>query len=143
AIVGTLILGFPIEGLMLKMSGEVREASSHRMDRGHGGESFSANAGSSGSSVGGVLKKKKKFIAPLCSCGNQGPHCKFFAWLDDYVTCLNQSDVANTAAVVDPMKKIEEMIESFEMKIMMMEAEYQKGEKKGRSKTREQLFYSS
>ncbi|MED6126961.1 hypothetical protein PIB30_083541 [Stylosanthes scabra] len=99
---------------MLKMSGEAREASSHRMDKGHGGESFSANAGSNGSSVGGVLKKKKKFIAPLCSCGA-------YAILFEASTPSNPnrlslgasiiSDVANTAAVVDPMKRIEERID--------------------------------
>ncbi|MED6171261.1 hypothetical protein PIB30_039159 [Stylosanthes scabra] len=37
----------------------------------HGGESWGATIGSDGSSVGGTLKKmKKKFVAPICSCGD-------------------------------------------------------------------------
>ncbi|MED6157806.1 hypothetical protein PIB30_026883 [Stylosanthes scabra] len=142
---------------MLKMSGEARESSSHRVDRCHGGESLSVNIGSGVSSIRAVLKKKKKFVAPMCSCGayailfesstpnnpnrlffgyqylkNRGSHCKFFAWLDDYVTCLNEGVVINTASVIDPMIRIEGRIESMEMKIKMMESEHEKGKKNRR-----------
>ncbi|MED6223022.1 hypothetical protein PIB30_069994 [Stylosanthes scabra] len=53
---------------MHNMTDEVRESRSHRVDKGYGGECWSANIGSGGSSTAGA-SKKKNFVAPMYSCG--------------------------------------------------------------------------
>ncbi|RYR11702.1 hypothetical protein Ahy_B04g069225 [Arachis hypogaea] len=115
-----------------------KEPPSSSIDGKEGKSALSVSVGSVG-----VPKKKKKFIAPRCRCGahailflsstEQNPnrlfyrcphfksstsHCKFFAWLDDYVALfevlprnssfmegwkLDQSQIPN-AAVVDAEK---------------------------------------
>ncbi|MED6215124.1 hypothetical protein PIB30_110321, partial [Stylosanthes scabra] len=63
---------------------------------------------------------------------NKGMHCKYFAWLDEYVASHHQeSDTTNTVEVVDPMKRIEQRIASLEMKMVMMESKNKKGKENG------------
>ncbi|MED6202253.1 hypothetical protein PIB30_103475 [Stylosanthes scabra] len=86
-------------------------------NRGGGGndDGWSAALGSSRSAGVGALKKRSKFVAPKCNCrafailfmsstlGNPNrifygcpyfktpaPHCKLFAWLDEYVASSDQ-----------------------------------------------------
>ncbi|MED6125923.1 hypothetical protein PIB30_073260 [Stylosanthes scabra] len=90
-------------------------SSSNRDGRrgGVNGEGGSATLGSSGSA--GAWRKKSKFLAPECNCGTYAilfmsstlgnpnrlfyvcpyfktpaPHCKYFAWLDDYVASCEE-----------------------------------------------------
>ncbi|MED6201055.1 hypothetical protein PIB30_091283 [Stylosanthes scabra] len=90
--------------------------SSSNRDGGRGGvngEGGSATLGSSESAH--ALRKKSKFLAPKCNCGTYAilfmsstlenpnrlfygcpyfktpaPHCKYFAWLDDYVASCDE-----------------------------------------------------
>ncbi|MED6151997.1 hypothetical protein PIB30_087667 [Stylosanthes scabra] len=66
------------------------------------GDGWSTTLGSSGSA--GALKRKSKFLAPECNCyfidaptsrypimiKTVAPHCKYFAWLDDYVASCDK-----------------------------------------------------
>ncbi|MED6175584.1 hypothetical protein PIB30_079780 [Stylosanthes scabra] len=129
------------------MVDDARDSNSQGVGRGHGVQSWSADVGSGGSSVGGVSKKKKEFVAPVCSCGAyvilfesstpSNPNrfslganiSRYFAWLDDYVACLHQGEVANIEEVADPMKRIEDRIASLEMMVMVLESK--KGKRDG------------
>ncbi|MED6223085.1 hypothetical protein PIB30_070555 [Stylosanthes scabra] len=109
---------------------EDRDSSSHRGDRGHRGDSLSANVGSGGSTAGGSLRKRK-FCAPRCNCGayailfesltpsnpnrlffgcqhfkTKGPYYKYFAWLDEFVASAPQGDGGIAVDVADPNKEL-------------------------------------
>ncbi|MED6150529.1 hypothetical protein PIB30_073211 [Stylosanthes scabra] len=117
------------------MATEEKDSTSRSRDRVHGGESWST-----GNSHGGAAMKKKRFVAPLCHCGTYAilfesstqvnpnrlffgcshfkgkkSHCKYFAWLDEYVAPFHSND--GTRSIVemqDPMKMIEEKMVSME-----------------------------
>ncbi|MED6125547.1 hypothetical protein PIB30_069491 [Stylosanthes scabra] len=138
------------ESLREIMVDEGRDSSSHQGDRGHGGDSWSAIVGSGGSSIGGS-SRKRKFSAPRCSCGSyailfecstttnpnrlffgcqhfktKGGHCRYFAWLDEYVALAHQGAGGIAEEVVDPMKRIEERMASLE-EMMMLISDCKKG----------------
>ncbi|MED6134944.1 hypothetical protein PIB30_041758 [Stylosanthes scabra] len=101
----------------------------------HGGESWGATIGSGGGNVGGKLKKmKKKFVAPICSCGDYtilfqsttstNPN-KFFFGCQNFkmnMACFYDNERGNSTEMIEPLKRIEERIATLE-KLMMGEGE--------------------
>ncbi|MED6144829.1 hypothetical protein PIB30_019073 [Stylosanthes scabra] len=97
-------------------SSRERWSSSPNGGAGASGDGWSATLGSTGSAGACAMKKKKKkFVAPECDCGafailsmsstlenpnrlffgcpyykTPAPHCRFFAWLDEYVALFNK-----------------------------------------------------
>ncbi|MED6201663.1 hypothetical protein PIB30_097206 [Stylosanthes scabra] len=119
------------------MATEERDATSLSRDRANGGESWSTT-----NSHEGAAMKKKRFVAPICHCGTyailfesstqvnpirlffgcsyfkgKGFHCKYFAWLDEYVASCHSNDGSRALEVEDPMKIIEERMTLIEMKM--------------------------
>ncbi|MED6157644.1 hypothetical protein PIB30_025081 [Stylosanthes scabra] len=111
--------------------GSSRERWSSSNCRGGGNnEGWSAALSSFGSAGIGALKKRSKFVAPECNCGafailfmsstlgnpnrpfygcpyfkTPAPHCKFFAWLDEYVASSDQE--VNKTALYGRGKRME------------------------------------
>ncbi|RYR29404.1 hypothetical protein Ahy_B01g053773 [Arachis hypogaea] len=105
-------------------------------------ESWGSRMSADGSILEGASRRmKKKFVSPVCNCGsyailfesgtsknpkrhffgccyfkkNRG-HCKYFAWLDEYVASFCIDEVLQDA-VSDPTKKMEERIAEIEKKM--------------------------
>ncbi|MED6105955.1 hypothetical protein PIB30_000077 [Stylosanthes scabra] len=105
-----------------------------------GDQSWNGTAGSGRSSNGGAgSKRKKKFHAPICNCGmyailfqsstnsnpnklffgcsnfkKSTPHCRYFAWLDDFVSSFCVNEDAKTCQVMEPVKRLEEKMAALE-----------------------------
>ncbi|MED6190024.1 hypothetical protein PIB30_101691 [Stylosanthes scabra] len=107
---------------------EGRESILISRDRAVGGESWSTTSSHRGAST-----KKKRFVAPICHCGTyailfesspqinpnrlflgKGSHCKYFAWLDEYLASGHSNEGSRAPEEEDPMKNIEEKMISLE-----------------------------
>ncbi|MED6139013.1 hypothetical protein PIB30_079879 [Stylosanthes scabra] len=142
----------PAECVGVTMGDEGRDSSLRREDRKHGGDSWSANVGSGGSSAGG-FSRRRKFSAPRCSSGafailfesstpsnpnrlffdcqhfkTKGSHCRYFAWLDEFVASVHAGEGGVGVDVADPITKIEGRMASLE-KMMMLISDCNKGRK--------------
>ncbi|RYR69783.1 hypothetical protein Ahy_A03g016333 [Arachis hypogaea] len=109
---------------------------------GGGDESWGSGMSADGSILEGASRRmKKKFVSLVCNCrsyailfesrtsknprrlffgcsnfkNNRG-HCKYFAWLDEYVASFCIDEVVQEA-VSDPTKKMEERIAEIEKKM--------------------------
>ncbi|MED6113976.1 hypothetical protein PIB30_075815 [Stylosanthes scabra] len=132
------------------MGDEGRDSSLRREDREHGGDSWSGNVGSGGSSAGG-FSRRRKFSALRCTYGAfailfesstpsnpnrlffgcqhfKGSHCRYFAWLDEFVASAHAGEGGIRVDVADPMTKMEERMASLE-KMMMLISDYNNGRK--------------
>ncbi|QHN93675.1 GRF zinc finger protein [Arachis hypogaea] len=109
---------------------------------GGGEESWGSGTSADGSILEGASRRmKKKFVPPVCNCEsyailfksgtsknprrlffgcsyfrNNTGHCKYFAWLDEYVASFCIDEVVQDG-VSDPTKKMEERIEEIEKKM--------------------------
>ncbi|RYQ79271.1 hypothetical protein Ahy_Scaffold6g107979 [Arachis hypogaea] len=109
---------------------------------GVGEESWGSGMSAEGSILEGAERRtKKKFVHPVCNCGsysilfesgtsknprrlffgcsyfkNNTGHCKYFAWLDEYVASFCIDEVLQDG-VADPTKKMEERIAEIEKKM--------------------------
>ncbi|MED6205676.1 hypothetical protein PIB30_019975 [Stylosanthes scabra] len=99
------------------------------------------NSIASGKSSDGGLrnKRRKKFVAPKCHCRTYAilfqsstianpnrlffgcsnfktstPHCRFFAWLDEYVAASSMCEATDITQESDSMRKLEEKMVSLE-----------------------------
>ncbi|XLR31903.1 hypothetical protein S83_059803 [Arachis hypogaea] len=104
-------------------------------------------------SIGSIREKtnqgKKRFVAPRCHCGTYAilfqsstaensnrlffccsmfktttPHCKYFAWLDEYVESYSHKADVNQNGMVESLKTMEERLEALE--VMMAKQEIEK-----------------
>ncbi|MED6168858.1 hypothetical protein PIB30_015692 [Stylosanthes scabra] len=111
--------------------------------------SWSGTCGSGKSGAGGEwIRRKKKFAAPRCNCGayailfhsstSGNPnrlffgcsnfktstlHCRYFAWLDEYVASFAVNEAASTGQVSEPMypmMKLEEKLLALESLVAKM-----------------------
>ncbi|MED6111883.1 hypothetical protein PIB30_056421 [Stylosanthes scabra] len=100
----------------------------------------SASCGSQRSNTGGEIKRRmRKFVAPRCRCGayailfqsstsdnpnrlffgclnfkTSTPQCRYFAWLDEYVSSFAVNEAANRDEVLQDMVKLKEKIVALE-----------------------------
>ncbi|MED6184005.1 hypothetical protein PIB30_043189 [Stylosanthes scabra] len=90
-----------------------------------GEQSWSSTYGFGRSNGGGEWsRRKKKFAAPRCKCGSYAilfqssttttPHCKYFAWLDEFVSSFSVKEDANKGEVFEDMVKLEEKMVALE-----------------------------
>ncbi|MED6127857.1 hypothetical protein PIB30_092141 [Stylosanthes scabra] len=105
-----------------------------------GEQSWSSTCGFGRSSGGGGWsRRKKKFPAPRCKCGSYAilfqsstvgnpnrlffgcsnfktttPHCKYFSWLDEFVSSFSVKEDANRGEVFEDMVKLEEKMVALE-----------------------------
>ncbi|MED6128474.1 hypothetical protein PIB30_098267 [Stylosanthes scabra] len=71
-----------------------------------GDQSTSASGDSCRSSAGGEWnRRRRKFVAP---------RCRYFSWLDDYMSSFVANEVVNKAEVSEDMVKLEEKIAALE-----------------------------
>ncbi|XP_057727780.1 uncharacterized protein LOC130947374 [Arachis stenosperma] len=127
------------------MAMKARESSSRTVEESsEGGKNlcWSPILGSTGSMGEMANQGQKRFVAPRCHCGTYAilfqsstagnpnrlffgcsyfktasPHCKYFAWLDEYIVSCSYKADGKENGVVERLKTMEERLEALELKI--------------------------